>query len=122
MQKLNTVGNNSEHSNIFYTSERIDTLRLRRRIRLLTELCIDCDEGSKCLVGSKIISLHNDHCKDQVGNDFKYCAKCSHTMGNKCPVDQKKLGDSVHQQLAYCTKKRGCSLPFPLIRFDIFFG
>lgn len=122
MQKLKTVETISKHSNNLYTNERIEIIRLRRRVRLLTELCLKCDEGKSCVLGMEISYLHNNHCKLQVGNDFKHCAKCSQTMGDGCPIDQSKLGVAMHEQLAYCTKKRSGDLPFPLIRFDIFFG
>lgn len=107
-----------ESSDLF-SDERIRRVRVRNKVRRLTELCLDCKDLSDCRFGQQVKNLHEKSCKPQVGDEFRYCAGCLYTLGGECEVDKANLSDSLHQQLAHCTSKRGYGLPLLLIRFDV---
>lgn len=102
-----------------FSDERLRRVRLRHKLRRLTQLCLDCEDLKTCAFGQRLVQIHQQRCKAQVGDDFWYCAKCAHSLGSYCAIDQAQLATALHEQLGRCTEKRGWTLPLPLIRFDI---
>lgn len=106
---------------LIYSAEELHTINVRGRARGLTKLCVACDELGCCAVGSRLAQLHRKFCEPEVGGDFRHCAQCSRTLDG-CAVDAAKLDGELHEQLAYCTRKRGFQMPFLLTRWDVLLG
>lgn len=111
----------SAKPDLLYSAEELHAINVRGRARGLTKLCIACDELGICAVGRRLAQIHNRFCAPEVGGDFRHCSRCSRTLDG-CAVDAAALDRELHEQLAYCTRKRGFEMPFLLTRWDVLFG
>jgi len=103
----------------FFSKERVGLVQARRKARRLTEYCIACEEIHKCRFGQQLRDIHEACCASEVGHEFLYCASCSHTLIESCPIDKTLISDELHEQLARCNEKRGFAFPLCLLRFDV---
>lgn len=106
---------------LIYSEQEVHTINVRAKARGLTRLCVDCNELGICVVGRRLTQLHRKFCEPEVGPDFRHCAQCSRTLDG-CAVDAAALDRELHEQLAYCTRKRGFQMPFLLTRWDVLLG
>lgn len=104
-----------------FSDERLLRNRVRNRARRLTEFCLKCKDLGVCKLGQALAAIQSGHCGKEVGNDFRYCAKCSHTLNGTCPIDKADIAEQLQEQLAVCTGRHGFELPLCLLRFDVFF-
>jgi len=104
-----------------YSEAELHRINVRGKARGLTKLCVGCDELGCCTVGRQLAQLHRRFCEPEVGSDFRRCSRCSRTLAG-CAVDEAALDARLHEQLAYCTRKRGFGMPFRLMRWDVLFG
>lgn len=103
------------------SEDRLQLTKTRNKARRLTEYCVKCEDIGTCQLGKSLASTHKEFCGNEVGNDFKYCAKCSHTLNGNCPIDKANIALELQEQLAVCTRKRGLGLPLCLLRLDVLF-
>lgn len=106
---------------LIYSAEELHTINVRGKARSLTKLCVACDELGNCAVGDRLTQIHRKFCEPEVGGDFRHCSRCRRTLGG-CAVDAAALDRELHEQLAYCTRKRGFGMPLLLARWDVLFG
>lgn len=109
-------------TDFMYTEAEIQTVRTRGKARALARLCVECNDRSTCILGCKLVRIHQEVCAPQTGNDFQRCASCSHTIDGTCAIDKASLAEELHEQLAVCTAKRRFDMPFILLRWDVLFG
>ena len=102
-----------------FTDERVARIRVRNKARRLTALCLACEDIADCPFGLQLKEIHENFCSAQVGNDFRYCAKCHLTLTGDCPIDAAEMAEDLYEQLGRCTAKRGLSLPLILVRLDV---
>lgn len=105
-----------------YSAEQITAIRTRGKARALARLCLGCEDLSGCTLGCKLVQIHRSVCAPQVGDDFKHCSTCAHTLDGSCPIEQASLAVELHDQLGVCTRKRGFDMPFLILRWDIALG
>lgn len=106
---------------LIYSEQEIHAINVRGKARGLTKLCVECNELGICAVGRRLAQIHRKFCEPEVGGDFRRCSRCSRTLDG-CAVDAAALDRELHEQLAYCTRKRGFQMPFLLTRWDVLFG
>lgn len=105
-----------------YSDDEVQTIRARGKARRLTELCVSCADLKSCELGKVLDRLHADHCRPEIGDQFRRCTDCRHTLQSDCAVDQANVAPALHEQLAVCTEKRGFDMPFCLVRWDVLLG
>lgn len=104
-----------------FPQERIRALKTRGKARILSQLCIACGDIASCDLGRRLENIYRQVCQPQVGNDFRHCAKCVHTLERTCAIDRASLAEALHEQLGVCTLKRGFDMPLAIVRWDVLF-